>query len=151
MPEIDTATGDVKRGATDSRDLLQDARPKVQLPGDNHLLSQTADAVGKILAKQNIFSRGGLVFTLDKNGDRLTLMTPDTLRTWMEDFLVLYRVREVGAAKELIEFKRTISEADAKGILASPQFQRCLRPIERLNPIRLPFMQNGVIRLLPEG
>jgi hypothetical protein len=138
-------------GATDSCSLLNDERPKVRLPGDNYLLSDAAKAVGEILSKKDIFSRGGLVFTLDRNGDRLILMTPDILRTWIEDHLFLFRVREVRDAEELIQIKRTISETDAKGVLASPQFQKCLRPIERLNPIRLPVMENGIIRLLPRG
>ncbi len=65
--------------------------------------------------------------------------------------MILYKVREAIGEKQQIELRRTISEADAKGLLASPQFQNCLRPIERLNPIRMPVMENGVLRLLPEG
>jgi putative DNA primase/helicase len=139
------------KGGKDTRELLNDSLPKIQLPGDNHLLSQTAAEVGKILSSQNIFTRGGLVFTLDEKGDRLILMTPETLRTWIEDYVILYRVREGSGKNERIEFRRTISEADAKGILASPQFQRSLRPIEKLNPIRMPVMENGKLRLLQEG
>jgi 5S rRNA maturation endonuclease (ribonuclease M5) len=133
-------------------ELLNDARPKVQLPGDDYLLSDTANAVGRILAPHNIFTRGGFVFTLDKEGDRLTLMTPATLRTWMEEHLIPFKQTKRGATERLIAIKRTISESDAKGILASEQFRNHLRPIERVNPIRMPVMRrDGRIELLPPG
>jgi hypothetical protein len=137
---------------TDFRDLIHDA-PKGSMPGDNHLLSQTADAVGKILANQNIFSRGGLVFTLDKNRNRLILMTPDTLRTRKEEFLILYRIREVGAARESIEFPRAISEAAEKGGPATPVTVAPAKPLSTGQPWKLPARtvpaQNSTCAQLP--
>jgi len=132
--------------------ILNDKRPKVQLPGDNHLLSDCAREIGGILAPKDIFARGGLVFVVNESRDGLTPMTPEMLRTWIEDYLVCYKVRRVGATEEAIQFKRTISQTDAAGILASPQFIEQLQRIERFNPIRVPVMRrDGNIDLLPEG
>jgi len=135
--------------------VFNDTRPKVQLPGDNYLLSECAREVGRILASKDIFSRGGLVFTINERKDGLTPMTPETLRTWIEDYLVLYKVRKVTGTDQTIQFTRTITETDAGGILASPQFIGQLQHIERFNPIRVPVMRyrdNDLhIVLLPEG
>lgn len=129
-----------------------DQRPKVQLPGDNYLLSDCAREVGRILAPKDIFSRGGLVFVVNDRKDGLTPMTPDMLRTWIEYYLVCYKVRKVTGTDETIQFKRTITQTDAAGILASPQFISQLQPIERFNPIRVPVIdQYGYVKLLPEG
>lgn len=131
---------------------LNDHRPKVQLPGDNYLLSDCAREIGKILAPKDIFVRGGLVFTVNDQKDGLTPMTPEILRTWIEDYLVLFKVRKLTGTDETIQFKRTITQTDAAGILASPQFMAELQQIERFNPIRVPVMsRDGWIVLLPEG
>jgi hypothetical protein len=131
---------------------LSDPRPKVQLPGDNYLLSDCACEIGRILAPKDIFRRGGLVFIVNDRKDGLTLMTSEILRTWIEDYLVLYRVRKLTGTDEVIQFKHTISGADAKALLASPQFLAQLQPIERFNPIRVPVMRrDGYVELLPEG
>jgi hypothetical protein len=131
---------------------LNDPRPKVQLPGDNYLLSDCAREIGRILAPKDIFARGGLVFVLNDRRDGLTPMSPEILRTWVEDYLVLYKVRKLSGTDETIQFKRTITQTDASGILASPQFIEQLQEIERFNPIRVPVMRrDGNIDLLPEG
>jgi hypothetical protein len=131
---------------------LGDPRPKVQLPGDNYLLSDTARELGKILASKDIFTRGGLVFTVNDREDGLTPMTAEILRTWIEDFLVLFKVRKLTGTDEAIQFKRTITQTDAAGILASPQFTAQLQRIERFSPVRMPVIRrDGHIELLPQG
>jgi hypothetical protein len=131
---------------------LSDNRPKVQLPGDNYLLSDCARELGRILAPKDIFARGGLVFIVNDRKDGLTQMTPETLRTWVEDYLVLFKVRKLSGTDEAIQFKRTITQTDATGILAAPQFMEQLQQIERFNPIRVPVMRkDGWIKLLPDG
>jgi hypothetical protein len=131
---------------------LQDRRPKVRLPGDNYLLSDCAREVGKILAPKDIFQRGGLAFIVNDRNDGLTPMTPDILRTWVEDYLVCFKVRKMADTDTTVQFKRTISQADAAGILASPQFIGQLQEVQKFNPIRVPIMRrDGHIKLLPEG
>jgi hypothetical protein len=132
--------------------ILSDPRPKVRLPGDNYLLSDTAREAGKILSEREIFARAGLVFTVNETRDGFSLVTPEMLRTWLEDHMILYRQRTVSDNLTTIEVKRTISQSDASGILASPQFLKCLQRVERFNPIRMPAMDRwGQIRLLDDG
>ncbi len=131
--------------------FLKDSRPKVQLPGDDHLLSDCAAEIGQILSSKDIFFRGGLPFVLNDRNDGLSFVTAHVFRTWAEDHLVCYRTRNIGNSGS-IQIDRTMSEAEAKGILAAPQFLNKLRPIERVNPVRLPVMRlNGQIELLREG
>jgi hypothetical protein len=132
--------------------ILNDKRPKVQLPGDNYLLSDCAREIGRILAPKDIFARGGLAFVINERKDGLAPMTPETLRTWIEKYLVCYKVRKLTGTDEAIQFKRTITQTDASGILASPQFMEQLQQIERFNPIRVPIVRrDGNVDLLPEG
>jgi hypothetical protein len=124
----------------------------VRLPGDNHLLSETARDLGKILAPRDIFQRGGLVFVLNERKDGFALMTPEMLRTWIEDYLVCYRVIKPKESETVIQLAHTISQTDAAGILAAPQFIEQLQQVERFNPIRMPVMRkDGWIELLTEG
>lgn len=132
--------------------MITDDRPSVRLPGNNHLLSDCADDMGKILAPKGIFSRGGIPFTVNSQKDGLTPMTPEIFRTWVENSLVCFKVLKAGESEQLISVRRTIGQSDAAGILASPQFLQHLLPIERLNPVRMPARRkNGNIELLPAG
>jgi hypothetical protein len=132
--------------------LLNDPRPKVRLPGDNYLLSDCAREIGKILAPKNIFARGGFAFIVNDRNDGLTPMTPEMLRTWIEDYLVCFKIRKLPGTDQAVQFKRTITQTDAAGVLASPQFMEQLQQIERFNPIRVPVMRRDRnIDLLPEG
>jgi hypothetical protein len=146
VPELPAARGPNPVG------VLNDPRPKVQLPGDNYLLSDCAREIGRILAPKDIFSRGGLAFVINERKDALTPMPPEMLRTWIEDHLVCFKVRKLTGTDETIQFKRTITQTDAAGVLASPQFLAELQQIERFNPIRVPVMRRtGRIELLPAG
>ena len=64
--------------------ILDDPRPRVRLPGDNSLLSDCADEIGRILAPQNIFTRGGFVVTENDSKDGLVEMTPEAV-CWIGD------------------------------------------------------------------
>jgi hypothetical protein len=135
----------------DSSAFLNDPRPKVRLPGDNHLLSDTALEVGTLLQDKDIFCRGGLVFHAPKTDLELLPMTPETFRTWCEQHLLCFKVRP-SADGNVIRCLRTMSGAEAEGILAAPQFLGALREVERFNPVRMPVRRkSGEIVLLPEG
>lgn len=131
--------------------LLNDKRPKIQLPGDNRLLSETAADMGKFLKKRELFRRDDLVFHLMAGEAGLRPMSPETFRSWCEQHLLCYRVRNVFGRGQCC-FLRTMSAAEAQGVLAAPQFLGCLRPVERFNPVRMPVRRaSGEITLLPEG
>jgi len=132
--------------------VFNDERPKVQLPGDNRLLSDFAQDLGKAIRRGNIFRRGGTVFSVDDRGDRLVQMTPDMLRSWLEQYAVCFRTYKHGPSSELIQVRRTMTQSDAAGVLHSPQFINELREIERFNPVRMPCRRfTGHIELLGPG
>ena len=132
-------------------EVLNDSRPKVRLPGDEHLLSQTGEEMGRILSARDFFVRGGLVFTLDKIEKRLSLVSPELFRTLVEYHIVPFRLSRRGVS-EVVTVKRTVSLDIAKGILASPQFIEQLRVVERVNAVRQPIMRaDGEISLLGAG
>ncbi len=92
-----------------------------------------------------------MVFTVDPRGDRLVPMTPDALRSWLEQYAVCFKVRSTGAG-ETVQFRRTMTNTDADGVLSSPQFIAELREIERFNPVKMPMRRfDGYIELLGEG
>lgn len=127
-------------------------RVKVELPGNGRLLSDFADDLGTALQTANIFSRGGLVFIVNDRGDALERVTPDFLRSWCESHVVCYHKRKVMDGGAIVEYKKTMSAADAQGVLASPQFSAKLRRIKRVNPVRMPVMNSGGgIEFLAEG
>ena len=134
--------------------LVNDKRPRIELPGDNRLTSDFATDLGKALHNADIFSRGGLVYTLTPTGDALQIMSADTFTTWAEQFVVGYRQKPSVAGTQTVQLKRTMGEHVAGAVLASPQFIAQLRPVERFNPIRLPIIDRygkGQLKILPEG
>jgi hypothetical protein len=131
--------------------FLADPRPKVRLPGDNYLLSDTAAEVGTLLHEKDIFRRGGLVFHTPKTDLEVLAMNSETFRTWCEQHLLFFKVRP-SPDGHVIRCLRTMSGAEAEGILAAPQFLGELREVERFNPVRMPVRRkSGEIVLLPEG
>ena len=131
--------------------FLNDSRPKVRLPGDNHVLSDTAAEVGDLLKDKDIFRRGSLVFHPPKTEQEFQPMTADTFRSWAEQHLLFFKLR-LTPYGEMLRLIRTMSSSDAEGILASPQFLAALREVERFNPVRMPVRRgSGEIVLLPEG
>ena len=134
--------------------LVNDKRPRIELPGDNRLVSDFATDLGKALHNADIFSRGGLVYTLTPTGDALQIISADTFTTWAEQFVVGYRQKPSVAGTQTVQLKRTMGEHVAGAVLASPQFIAQLRPVERFNPIRLPIIDRygkGLLKILPEG
>ena len=87
VPELDNPTEPPPTVVPD------DPRPRVRLPGDNYLLSDTAAELADTLKDKDLFRRGDLVFHARKAEDGLLPMSPATFRTWCEQFLFCYRVR----------------------------------------------------------
>jgi hypothetical protein len=137
---------------TPSTDALQsavnDARPKIRLPGDNWLMSSTATELGQALREQDIFLRNGEVCILREN--QLYPVDAQTFRTWIENHCVMYRQKTFN--ESVYEVNVTLRDDESRGILASPQFMGALRVVRRVNHARLPILRNGgQIELLPVG
>jgi hypothetical protein len=126
--------------------VLDDPRPKVRLPGDNWLLSETAAALGKHFANQALFVRNNEIVTSD-NGE-LRPVSAQTFRTLIERHVICYRQGKNGS----YDVNTTMRDDEARGIMASPQFMEKLRRVRRLNSCRLPiFRADGTLDLLPDS
>ena len=131
---------------------LQDERPKVELPGDNRLMSDYARELGRHLHDKNMYRRGRLVVTLNDTNDGLRIVTEQELRTLMEKYVLGYRVHRRRDSDDTYTFLKTMSADHSRAVLASPQFIDELRPIDKVNTVQLPVMRNnGDITLLPQG
>jgi hypothetical protein len=132
----------------DLQAAIRDPRPKVCLPGADRLLSDFAAELAQILRDQDIFYRNGEIVILTE-GD-LKPITPQGFRCWAEQFFVGYRAKTIG--ENCYEFDVTMSDNEARGTLAAPQFIAVLRRVRRVTHARLPFLgKDGNLALLPNG
>jgi hypothetical protein len=129
---------------------LNSNKPKLQLPGDDRLLSAFANDLADVIKTHDIYHRGGLAFIVNPQQNGLEVISPQMLRTLVENHLVCYRIRRWQGTE--VAFERTMSESDAKGVLSSQQFLNKLPKLERVATARLPVMRKvGTIALLPHG
>lgn len=127
--------------------FLEDKRPKVQLPGDGRLLSDTAADLGGHLSGV-LFTRNREVVEL-RDG-QLNPLAPQRFRSLLEKSVCCYR--QVSPSGRTIQLDASLSESDARGVLAAPQFIERLRPINHLNAVRLPVIRaDKRLELLPPG
>ena len=146
-----TPTTEWKPAATTLIDArLNSPLPKVQLPGDNRLLSTFAAEIAKVLKDCGLYRRGGIAMIVNEQRDGLEIITPAMLRSLVEKYLVPYRIK--GTGSDRITLERTMSSEDALGVLSAQQFLSRLPKVNRIATARLPVMRaNGVIELLPDG
>jgi hypothetical protein len=128
-------------------DFLKDPRPKIRLRGDNRLLSDVASELGPHLATVLYIHAGEVVEYRD---GLLCSVSAQKLRTLAEQFVLFYKVYNTN--ETVTKVGVTLDESDARGILVSPQFAKCLNPLRHLNTVRLPVLRsNDKVELLPEG
>src|SRR5439155_26145529 len=97
-----------------------------------------------------VYQRGGVAFIVNRQQDGLEPITPQMLRSLVEEHLVCYRIRTIGGAE--LSLDRTMNESDAKGVLSSQQFIDRLPKLEKIATARLPVIRSkGTIELLPPG
>lgn len=132
----------------DVQNTLNDsARPKVLLQGDDRLLSDTAAELGEHLSEKLDLYNGNVVV---HDEGTLRVVSVQEFRTRVERYVVCVRMRSSNRVS--FEVGVTMSESDARGILASNQFKDKLRRLKRLNTCRLPVPRvDGSIALLSEG
>lgn len=130
-------------------------KPALQLPGDGLLLGDFAAALGDHLRESNVFARQGCAFTLDHEGQKLDVVTPSWLRTWIEERVVPYRtvMQRSGASNTVtIKMPKSMSEDTARAVNISTQFLDKLHKVERFHPCPMPVTrQDGQIVLLDVG
>jgi hypothetical protein len=128
-----------------------DGKPALRLPGDGRLISEFCVELAGMLRGENLFARNGCAFAMDFSEQRLEPVTPDWLRTWIEEKVVCYKQsRDRNGAS--ITIKRTLAKEDAAAVAVAPQFLAGLPRVEFFQPCRMPIMRSsGCIELLPAG
>lgn len=126
--------------------MTEGGRACVYLPGRGEPVGRFAAELGRKIRelKVPIFKRGGLVQYLD--GDKLFYLPPVRFRTELEQHFCLVRRTKDGG-----EIEGIMHDDLARLVLASPQFQKELWEIRRVNPRPMPVMTGGELRLLPQG
>ena len=126
---------------------LHGGKPTIQLAGEDRLLSDFANELADHV-KEHLYLRNGEVVVLE--GTELKPIKANSLRTWVENYVVCYR--QVGAGRKLYQIGITMGNDAATGVLCAPQFLSKLRRIQQVNDCRLPVMRDdGTIELLPTG
>jgi hypothetical protein len=134
--------------APDVQEILNSERPWVQLPGDNWEMATTAAELGDHLAHRLFLHNNDVVEIKD---GALRVVSADAFRTLVQYEVACVRIknRSNGASVDVVT---TMSDADARGILASPQFREKLRSIRFVSTYQGPvFRAKGKLDLLPEG
>jgi hypothetical protein len=127
-----------------------DFRPEVILPGNGKEGGLFAEELGKRLREKSIFNRGGVVMELDGERKELNAMDATRFRYWSEQHVGYVGWAGRGDGKYLE--RTTITEETCRAVLASPQFLRALRPLERVHEVRQPVLRpDNKLELLPIG
>jgi hypothetical protein len=136
---------------TTYQETTKDGRIWVRLPAENRLMSEFASDMGQALAETEIYNRSSLSFTIDHRNQTFKQMTPDSFRTWVERYAVCFDWEKKKEGPPM-RVRQSMSVTDAGTTLASWHFLKWLRPIRKLNQVRLPVLRKtGAIELLPTG
>lgn len=131
-----------------------DGRPMLRLPCDGRELGQFAAELGELLGAKEIFRREHTVLVVNHETRALDEIKPEAFRTWVEKHVACFKVvkMKVGKAVELQQILRTMPLDVAIGVLHAGQFFGKLRQVDRVNQVRLPFLNAaGALALLPDG
>jgi hypothetical protein len=129
--------------------------PWVELPGHgNRDVADFARDLGAVLAECPIFRREDVVVTVEPTTGQVKPMSPEHFCTWVTDFAVVYEKCQIGRGEKssTLNLRRTMPLTTAKITLVAGQFYRQIRPLVRVNAVRMPVMRaSGRPELLPEG
>jgi hypothetical protein len=131
--------------------LINDPRPKIELPGSNRLLSEFATELAPLLARHGFFAKDRVVVVPNESGNGLDPVTGRIFRTAIERHVVPYYAIN-GKNGATLSFDRTLAKEDSESSIVCPQFIERLPSITATNNARFPVTRNtGDIELLPEG
>jgi hypothetical protein len=130
------------------------ARPWIELPGRaNRDLAEFAEELGMALSDAPLFRRESEVITVEPNTGEIKVMTPERFITWVSDHVVIFESVESGRGghRQIYRSRKTMPATMAKGCLQSDRFHGRLRPLVRVNLVRMPVLVEETPVLLPEG
>jgi hypothetical protein len=126
-----------------------DRRPQLKLPTDDREYHDFAREIGEIIVKTNLlFRRGERAVTVNEETKSLNVMTAQSFRTWVSEFVACYREKGENKVRKI----RTMTLDTAQAVLQSKHFWNQLPEIKRLNTMRLPVVRaDDRIELLEAG
>jgi hypothetical protein len=131
--------------------IVNDSRPKIELPGANRLLSEFGAELASLLKPHGFYSKDGVVVTANADGNALEPVTGRAFRTSIERYVIPYSVVNTKSGFNL-RFDRTLAREDSESLLVCPQFIEGLPRITAVNNVSLPIMRTRQnIELLPGG
>ena len=138
-------------------DLLDPNLPKIQIPGEYHVLSQFAREIGAVVRKDFIYRRDRTPVTINLEKSRLDkIANAHAFRSKVEKKLLCYKEKVFREGVGIVI--QTMPVEAAQGCLIADEFIDQLPEIERANSVRLPVMRRpakpgepGKLELLAEG
>lgn len=131
------------------------SRPWVELPGRGQRdLSDFAQELGAVMSEAPLFRRENVLVTVDHETGLMQVMDPERFLSWVSDYANVFEEVDVGrgANRQTMRFRRTMPLTTARGCLRSDRFYYQVRPLVRVNAVRMPTMRaDGRIELLREG
>jgi hypothetical protein len=127
----------------------------IELPGrGSRVLADFAKDAGHILSEAPIFRRENVLVTVDHETGMLNVMSPERFLSWINNYAIVYEEIDVGRGmnKTTMRLPKTMPLSVARGCLASDEFYYAIRPLARVNSVRMPVMRaDGRVELLCEG
>lgn len=150
--ESDAGTG--RRGLVALAKFAEEARlspvdPTGKIPVRiSEDLNETAASLATILASEDIFRQNGELVFFDSFGERM-VMTPVRFRSWVNTKVIIYLRCAKDSPRPLPSM---LTKDAAHTILENPDFLRRIRPLNGMNPVRLPVLRtSGELEYLPYG
>lgn len=111
-------------------------------------LRALAISIGDVCKTQHLYRAENEIVTIDDATGRALVMDPDTFRSWVLEYCVLWKKR-TAEGKAISD---TLTVEQSRGILKSSQFRQRLREIRGINAVRQPVRRaGGAVELLPIG
>lgn len=127
----------------------------VKLPTLKWLLSQMGQQVGQVMATEEMFTRESVPVIVDPKKGKMLGVTAQKLRSELEKWLVFWKGKPAqnDEGEDItVKVPVTMTVDVARGLLECSEFVNRLRPLNRVNKVRMPVAKkDGRHRLLPEG
>lgn len=133
----------------DNRVVAEEGDGRVEVVmGRRQEVRELADELGRVLAGKGLFLRVGEVWYFDGREGRLKLMTAELFASWVQDFVRLMEMANVGSrsAPDWQPVAAELGEQRVKRVLRSLHFRRHLPAVRTISEVPLP-----VERVLEDG
>lgn len=138
-----------------SRSIPGAPKPKLRLPGDNHIDGNFAKAFWSLVRERGMFRRDVRIVMINEESQRLDFVDPEMVKMWADDNVALYRVRTVpgagpGESPDFKEVYRSMTAALASCVIAQVRVTpQLLARVDKVNYAPMPVQRaDGKVELL---